>query len=64
MYDRENIHLVEDELLFLTIDDKWAFFFFFLVMLRVKIKGKCFSHASFEKKESFKLEKQILSDIK
>ena len=29
VYDRENIHLVEDELLFLTIDDKWAFFFFF-----------------------------------
>ena len=35
-----------------------------VVISRVKIKGTCFSYASYKKKESFKLEKQMLSDIK
>ena len=33
-------------------------------MLLLEIRGKCISYASYKKKESFKLEKEILSDIK
>ena len=33
-------------------------------MLLLEIGGKCISYASYRKKESFKLEKEILSDIK
>ena len=33
-------------------------------MLLLEIRGKCISYASYKKKESFNLEKEILSDIK
>ena len=33
-------------------------------MLLLEIRGKCISCASYKKKESFKLEKEILSNIK
>ena len=59
VYDRENIHLIEDEDLVWTTDDQ-----LFFETLVLEIRGKCISYASYKKKESFKLEKEILSDIK
>ena len=58
MYDRDNIHLIDDELLGFTIDDQ-----LFFEMLLLEIRGKLISHASCKRKESFMLEKEILSDI-
>ena len=59
MYNRKNIHLIDDEQLVFTIDDQLLF-----EMLLLEIRGKCISHASFKKKENTKLEKEILFDIK
>ena len=60
VYDRDNIHLIDDEHFGFTIDDQLLFF----SILHLEIRGKCISYASYKKKESFKLEKEILSDIK
>ena len=57
VYDRENIHLIEDEDLVWTTDDQ-----LFFETLVLEIRGKCI-WASY-KRESFKLEEKILSDIK
>ena len=48
VYDRENIHLIDDERLVLANDDQ-----FFFEMLLLEIRGECISYASYKKKESF-----------
>ena len=59
VYGKENIHLTRDEDLSLIIDDQ-----LFFEMILLEIRGKCNSHASYEKKEMAKLETEIITDIK
>ena len=59
MYNRENIHLIDDEQSVFTIDDQLLF-----EMLLLEIRGKSISYASFKKKENTRLENEILFDIK
>ena len=58
VYDRNNLHMIDDEELLLTINDQ-IFFNDFL-----KIRGSCISYASFNKKEETRLESEIMSSIK
>ena len=61
VYDRNNIHKIDEEDLVLTIIDQC---FFFLKMILLKIRGSCISYASFKKKEETRLENEIMSIIK
>ena len=53
IYNLDNIHLIDDEKLVLTINDQ-----LFFEMLLLEIRGKCISYASHKKKESQKHEKK------
>ena len=59
VYDRDTIHLIDDEDLVLTIDDQ-----LFLEMILLEIRGKCISYSSFKKKQLVRKENEILSEIK
>ena len=59
MYDRNNIHKIDEEELLLTINDQ-----LFFEMILLKIRGSCISYASFKKKEETRLENEIMSIIK
>ena len=59
MYDRNNIHKIDEEELVLTINDQ-----LFFEMIMLKIRGSCISYASFKKKEEKRLENEIMSIIK
>ena len=54
MYNRENIHLIDDEQSVFTIDDQLLF-----EMLLLEIRGKSISYASFKKKENTRLENYV-----
>ena len=58
MYERNNLHMIDDEELVLTINDN-----LFLEMILLKIRGSCISYASFRKKEETRLECEIMSSI-
>lgn len=59
VYDRNNIHLINDDDLVLSIDDQ-----LFFEMLLLEIRGKCISYGSYKKKEATRLETEIMSDIR
>ena len=59
VYDRNNIHKIDEEELVLTINDQ-----LFFEMILLKIRGSCISYASFKKKEQKRLENEIMSIIK
>ena len=59
VYDRNNIHLMDDEELVLTINDQ-----LFFLMILLKITGSCISYCSFRKKEETRMEDEIMSSIK
>ena len=66
VYDRNNIHEIDEEELVLTINDQFFiyFCFFIFLMILLKIRGSCISYASFKKKEETRLENEIVSIIK
>ena len=59
VYDRENINLIEDDQLTLTIDDQ-----LFLEILLLEIRGKCISYSSYKRKELNKKEEQLINELK
>jgi hypothetical protein len=59
IYNKDRIHLIDDEDLTLIIDDQ-----LFFEMILLELRGKCISHASYKKKENAKLETEIIVDIK
>ena len=58
VYNRDNIDLIEDDQLSLTIDDQ-----LFLEMLLLEIRGKCISYSSYKTKELNKKEKHLKEDL-
>ena len=59
VYDRNNIHKIDEEELVLTINDQLCF-----EMILLKIRDSCTAYASFKKKEETRLENEIMSIIK
>ena len=59
MYDINNIHKIDEEVLVLTINEQ-----LFFEMILLKTRGSCISYASFKKKEEIRLENEIMSIIK
>ena len=62
VYDRNNIHKIEEEELDLTINYQLLLFLFLMILL--KIRGSCISYTSFKMKEETKLKNEIMSIIK
>ena len=58
VYVRENLHLIEDKDLHLTIDDQT-----FFEMLLLEIRGASISYASYKRKEQNEKEKTLLEEI-
>ena len=62
VYDRNNIHEIDEEELVLTINDQFKKKIFLMILLN--IRGSCIFYASFKKKEEARLENEIVSIIK
>lgn len=58
VYNRDNIHLIEDSEITLLIDDQ-----LFFEMILMEIRGRCISYSAFKKKEANKIESKLLEQI-